>query len=541
MFNQYVPAKKIQQYSLKCLCLLLILLFPTTEVDAGLFGGTVKSVNPKTKTIVVKSRSKSKAFKLTPTTKIYIDGKTADLSAIDPGLRISVSTKRNGTVVKISVKGGVNSDKLIIIKAQKKKTARSKKSPVRKKTKKLTTNQKKKIRKLMVNGWTGFRGASRDNISTETGLLKEWPEEGPELLWKATGLGEGYSSVSIAEGTLYTMGNLDGKELVFALNLKDGNEIWTIPTGGKVFEESRGNGPRCTPTIDDYRVYGLGGNGDMICIDSISGNSLWSKNILDDFSAKNIKWGISESVLIDGEKLICTPGGKKGTIVALNKITGEVIWTGKIPGNPAAGYASPIRIEVGGVAQYVSFTSKGVVSVSAEDGTFLWKDDSSANKVANCSTPLYEKGKLFYASGYGTGATLLDLNSSGNKVNSKVRYQTKEMKNHHGGMILLDGYVYGSNDPGILTCMDFKTGDVVWKNRSVGKGSLAYADGMLYLRSEKGPIALIEATSEGYQEKGKFDQPFRSEFSSWPHPVVFDGKLFIRDMDTLLCYQIKAN
>jgi outer membrane protein assembly factor BamB len=540
LFNQYVPAKKIQQYIQKSLCLLLLLLFSATEANAGLFGGTVKSVNPKTKTIVVQSRSKSKAFKLTPTTKVYVDGKEAELSDIGAGSRVSVSTKRNGKVIKVSAKGGENSAKPITVKTPGKKTIRSKKSPVKKVMKKTTPNQKKKPRSLMVNGWTGFRGQLRDNISTETGLLKEWPEEGPELLWKSTGLGEGYSSVSIAEGTLYTMGNLDGKELIFALNLEDGEEIWTIPTGGKVFEESRGNGPRCTPTIDDYRVYGLGGNGDLICIDSISGNSLWSKNILDEFSAENIKWGISESVLIDGEKLICTPGGKKGTIVALNKITGEVIWIGNVPGNPAAGYASPIRIEVDGFAQYVSFTSKGVVSVSAEDGKFLWKDDSSANKVANCSTPLYENGQLFYASGYGTGATLLDLNSSGKKVKSKVRYQTKDMKNHHGGMILLDGYVYGSNDPGILTCMDFKTGDVIWKNRSVGKGSLAYADGMLYLRSEKGPIALIEATSEGYKEKGKFDQPSRSGKPSWPHPVVFDGKLFIRDMDTLLCYQVKA-
>lgn len=264
------------------------------------------------------------------------------------------------------------------------------------KTLKVASNkQSKKPAGQPEEGWTGFRGPERDNISHETGLLKEWPEEGPELLWKASGLGEGFSTVSIADGKIYTMGTVDEKEQVIALNQSDGEILWTIPTGAVTFEESRGNGPRCTPTIDGNSLYAIGANGDLICIDIQSAKKVWHKNILEEFEGNNIKWGISESVLIDGDKLICTPGGKKATVAALNKKTGDVIWTGKAPDEPTAQYASPIKIEVDEIPQYICFTNTSVVSVSVEDGKFLWQDGSSANKVANCSTPFTRTGNSF--------------------------------------------------------------------------------------------------------------------------------------------------
>ena len=336
------------------------------------------------------------------------------------------------------------------------------------------------------------------------------------------------------------MGTQGDREMVFAMDLETGKPEWATPTGGNAFKDGQGNGPRGTPTIDGNELYALGAGGDLVCLNAENGTVRWSKNILREFGGNNITWGISESVLIDGENLICTPGGRQGTVVALNKNTGNPVWRSNIPGNPAAGYASPIAIDVDGVRQYAVFTSRGLAGIRARDGEPLWGDDSASNGTANCSTALFDDDHVFYASGYGTGGSLVKLSTAGSTTKADRVYHSDDMKNHHGGMVELDGNLYGSNDPGILTCLDFKTGNVKWRDRSVGKGSLTYADGHLYVRSEGGPVALIEAKPDGYSEKGRFDQPQRSNKPAWAHPVVADGKLFLRDLDILLVYDVKA-
>jgi outer membrane protein assembly factor BamB len=356
----------------------------------------------------------------------------------------------------------------------------------------------------------------------------------------AEGLGEGYSTITLAGGMIFTMGTADGREVVLALNPRNGQRVWASPTGGGVFGNNQGNGPRSTPTIDGNRLYALGAYGDLVCLETESGKLVWRKNILRDFQAENIRWGICESVLIDGDRLICTPGGPNAALVALDKTNGNVVWTAAVPGNPQAAYSSAIAADVAGARQYINFVSTGVVGVRAEDGAFLWGESSSANGTANISTPVVWADSVFSASGYGTGGALVQLSQSGGEVVARRAYHTKEMKNHHGGIIALDGYVYGSNDPGVLTCLDLKDGRVMWKDRSVGKAAIAYADGHLYVRSEAGPFALVEATPEGYREKGRMEQPHRSGWQAWAHPVVAGGRLYLRDMDKLLVYDVAA-
>lgn len=387
--------------------------------------------------------------------------------------------------------------------------------------------------------WGQYRGPNRDDISRETGLLKEWPEDGPKQAWRVNGLGEGYSTVAVADGRVITMGNQGDDEMVTALDIQSGDKLWSTRTG-RGYRDGTGNGPRGTPTIDGDTVYVLGANGDLAALETSNGNKKWNLNILETFGGRNIQWGISESVLIDGDKLICTPGGRDATMVALNKNTGRPIWRAPVPSNPQASYSSAIAIDVGGVRQYVNFTSAGVVGVRASDGNAMWGQRESANPTANCSSPMFHNGMLFTASGYGTGGAMFRLQSRGGQTGSQLGYRTDEMKNHHGGMVLIDGHIYGSNDPGILTCIDLATGNVKWKNRSVGKGSLTVADGHIYMRSEEGPVALVEVNSSRYVEKGRFEQRDRSGRPTWAHPVVARGKLFLRDMDRLLVYSVKA-
>jgi outer membrane protein assembly factor BamB len=277
-----------------------------------------------------------------------------------------------------------------------------------------------------------------------------------------------------------------------------------------------------------------------VCLDAKSGDIRWQKNILTEFGGSTPGWGTSESLLVDGNRVICTPGGNKATMVALEAESGEVIWKSLTPEKDPPGYASASIAEVGGIRQYVQFTNAGTIGLRAEDGHFLWRENSASNGTANCSSPLVAGDLVFSASNYGTGGALVKLAANGSEMTAERVYHTREMKNHHGDMVIVDGLIFGSNDPGILMCLDLESGDVKWKNRSVGKGSVTYADGAIYLRSEQGPIALVKATGEKYSELGRFDQPQRSDASAWAHPVVAAGKLFLRDQDLLLCYDVKA-
>lgn len=388
-------------------------------------------------------------------------------------------------------------------------------------------------------GWPQFLGPDRNNVSREMGLLNKWPENGPRLLWTARGLGAGYTPVSVRDNTLFTMGNRGEDEFLLALKLEGGGKLWEVRTG-RAFHEGAGDGPRSTPTVDGDSVYALGASGDLCCTDARSGKVSWRKNILADFGAHNITWGICESVLIDGERLICTPGGPAATLVALDKKIGKLIWKSAVPGGPSAAYGSAVAIDVGGVRQYAQVTGAGIVGVRASDGKFLWADNHANAGGTNCSSPVFDDGFVFSSSGYGIGGALLKLTSRDGQTTAEFIYHTTDMKSHHGGYLVIDGYLYGSNDPGILTCIELKTGKVKWQDRSVGKGAITAADGKLILRSEQGPVALVQATPAGYRELGRFNPPERSKQPTWPYPLVAYGKLFLRDQDFLQCYDLKG-
>ncbi len=387
-------------------------------------------------------------------------------------------------------------------------------------------------------GWPAWRGPDRTGCSTETGLLDQWPKGGPKLLWEVPGLGEGFSTPSVTQHAIYTMGNAGGKEWVIALNPeRRGKQLWHTATGPVRHGGGGYAGPRSTPTVDGNRVYVLGLNGDLLCLDARRGRILWRRNLVSDLEGTIPNWGYSESVLIDGPWVLCTPGGENATIVALDKTNGDVVW--RSPVGDGAAYSSIIPAKLAGRDQYVQFTARGVIGVAAENGEFLWRYDAPANGTANCSTPVWSGNSIFAASGYGTGGGRVQIENSGKGQNAVEAYFSKKMKNHHGGTLLVDGYLYGSSDPGLLSCLDFQTGDVLWRDRSSGKGSIVYADGMLYVRSEKGPVSLVEATSSGFHLHGRFEQPSRSEQPSWPYPVVANGRLYLRDQDVLLCYDLR--
>jgi outer membrane protein assembly factor BamB len=386
--------------------------------------------------------------------------------------------------------------------------------------------------------WPQFNGARRDNKSDETGLLKQWPTDGPKLLWICHGLGTGFSTVAVVNGVAYTMGDKGKSEAVIALDCGTGEKIWSTPFANPT--QSSPAGPRSTPAVANGAVYALGGNGDLVCLEADSGKIRWHKNISRDFGGHIPGWGICESVLVDQDKVICTPGGQEATIIALDPKTGRVLWQSLTPETDRVGYASPAVAEVGGGRQYVQFTAGGTIGVRADDGRFLWRENTSANGTANCSSPLVAGDFVFTASGYNTGGTLVKLHASQSGVTAEHIYHTPDMKSHHGDMVIVDGFLYGASDPGVLTCIQLATGKTKWRTRSVAKGSITYADGRLYCREEGGRVFLVEANSEAFHERGRLEQPKRASAAAWAHPVVAAGRLFLRDQDKLLCYDVKS-
>jgi len=389
--------------------------------------------------------------------------------------------------------------------------------------------------------WPQFRGPDRSAISKETGLLRKWPEGGPRLVWKAANLGEGHSTPSVAGGRVFGMGLRGENEVVWALDEKTGKELWSTRIAGAIVlgGPQGGYGPRSTPTVDGSRLFALGVGGELVCLETQTGRLEWSKSLVKDFGGSVPTWGYSESPLVDGDKVIATPGGAN-TIVAFNKATGAVIWTAKIQEGSRVAYSSCIPAVVGGRRQYVQFLAGGVVGVDARTGELLWRYDRPANRQGiNCSMPLVQDDLVFAASAYGNGGGLAKVSPQGAGFQAQEVYFTRQMQNHHGGMVLLGGHLYGF-DNSSLTCLEWKTGTVKWTDRSVGKGSLVAADGLLIARSERGSVALIEANPEKYVELGRFDQPDRSSAPSWPYPVVANGRLYLRDQDILLCYDATA-
>ena len=384
--------------------------------------------------------------------------------------------------------------------------------------------------------WPQWRGPDRNGISKETGLLAQWPRSGPTVTWSAAMLGAGYGSMAVQGDRVWVQGMRNNQSVVSSLNRADGKPVW-VRILGPAGDNDRGPGPRSTPTIDGDRLYALSETGDLACLRTSDGMVVWQRNILKEFRAGNPYWLLSESPLVDGNLVIVTPGGRGAGIVALDKMSGKTVWTSKELSD-GAGYASPIIADVGGVRTIMNFTADAGVGVRASDGKLMWRNTQPANGTANIATPVYSDGKVFYTSSYGTGASLLGLKAAGNEVRAQEIYFTRDMKNHHGGVVLVNGYIYGYNDS-ILTCLEFNSGKVVWRDRSVGKGAVTYADGHLYILSENNVVGLVEATPAGYREKGRFSIADQG-WPSWAHPVVSGGRLYVRNQGTLTSYDVRA-
>jgi outer membrane protein assembly factor BamB len=390
--------------------------------------------------------------------------------------------------------------------------------------------------------WPQWRGTNRDGISKDTGLLQEWPAEGPKVRWKLTDIGTGYSSPAVVAGKIYIQTTKDQDEFCLCLDEKTGEEKWKTAIG-KV-GKNRGwewPGTRSSPTVDGDRVYCLASAGQLTCL-TTDGKQKWQKDIYKDFSGfvgtKEMSWSYSESVLVDGEHVICTPGGNEATLAALNKMSGEVVWKAPVEGNDSAEYASIVALDAGGVKQYVTFLRKGVVSVDAKTGKVLWRYAKTADFGANILTPVVYQDKVFTA-GSRSGGGLVEIKAVDGKVEAKEVYFEKSLGSSIGGAVLVDGYLYGATDGGGLYCVEFATGKEKWREKSVGNASLCYADGRIYARNHsKGDVFLVEASPKEYVEHGRLKQTDRTKTPAWPHPVVANGSLYLRDMDVLVCYDV---
>jgi outer membrane protein assembly factor BamB len=385
--------------------------------------------------------------------------------------------------------------------------------------------------------WPQWRGPDRDGRSQETGLLKEWPKDGPPLIWHAKDIGDGYSTPAVVGERIFVISNrgLDN-EFVQAMSVADGKQLWTTKLG-KVGPNQGPQypGARSTPTVDGEVLYALGSDGDLACVSIASGETRWAKNLRRDFGGMPGNWAYSESPLVDGDRLICTPGGADATIVALNKTTGELIWKSAVPEGDEAAYASIITVTTGGVKQYVQFLAKGLVGIDAQSGKFLWRYEQTAKgSPANIPTPVAHD-QFIYSSAARSGGGLVELSAAGDGISAKQVYFFPKMPSSIGGSVKVGDYLYGTNSQGLM-CVDFKTGEVKWQDRGVGAGAVCFADGMLYLHGEKGDAALLEATPDGYREKGRVtppDQPDRGRSSAWAYPIVSGGRLYLRDLGSL--------
>jgi outer membrane protein assembly factor BamB len=401
--------------------------------------------------------------------------------------------------------------------------------------------------------WPQWRGPNRDAIAAATGLKKTWEGAPPKLLWQSSGLGLGFSSMSIVGDRIYTMGDIGADQFVFALNRADGKILWKTRIGPQWDDEYPG--PRGTPTVDGDRVYAMGSDGDLLCLNAADGSVRWKKNMDKDYGGRVMTvWKWAESPLVDGDRVVFTPGGPWGAMVAADKMTGKNIWATEMPdlgtkGRDGAGYASIVISNGGGVKQYVQLMGRGLMSVRASDGKFLWNYNKIANNVANIPTPIVSGDFIFTSTGYQTGAALLKLAKNGDGVSATEVYflESRTMQNHHGGMVLKDGYIYAGHghNRGFPICIEMATGKVVWggdiRNAGTGSAAVLFADGNLYFRYQNAVMMLIEATPSGYKEKGSFEipQPGRA-YPSWSHPVVLDGRLYVREQDNLYVYDVRG-
>jgi len=389
--------------------------------------------------------------------------------------------------------------------------------------------------------WPQWRGPDRTDVSRETGLLKSWPASGPKRVWLYENAGEGYSGPAIVAGKLFIMGTRDESECLLAVDVNSGKELW-VARIGSVFKESRGDGPRGTPTVDGERVYAMSGRGELACVNVADGKVLWEQDMTD-LGGRIPHWGYTESVLVDGDKVVCTPGGSKGALAAFEKKTGQRLWQSADFTDPAH-YASMIAADIDGTHQYIQLTERAVVGIAAKDGKLLWKSNFPG-RTAVVPTPIYKDNHVYVTAGYGAGCKLVKV-GPGNQASDV--YENKVMKNHHGGVVLAGDHLYGYSDGSGWLCQNFKTGQEVWsERRALGKGGISCADGMLYCVAEdSGTVVLIEASPKGWQERGRFKLDPQTKIRPsqgriWTHPVISNGRLYLRDQDLIYCYDVKAS
>ncbi|HKO98463.1 MAG TPA: PQQ-binding-like beta-propeller repeat protein [Pyrinomonadaceae bacterium] len=395
--------------------------------------------------------------------------------------------------------------------------------------------------------WPQWRGPERNGISSDRGLLKEWPKEGPKLLWQVDDIGDGYSTPSVVGSRIYLMSNRGMEnEFVQALSTKDGKPIWTTRVGnvGNPNQNPPYPKARSTPTVDGNSIYVLGSDGDLACLDAKTGKIRWQKNIRKEFGGQPGEWAYAESPLVDGDVVVVTPGGPQATMVALNKKTGALIWKSAVPGGDPAGYASAVVVQSGGRKQYVQLLSKGMVGVDAKTGEFLWRNKEVAKGPAQYFTPV-ARNEYVYGGALGVGGVLVQVkpDGSGDQV-----YFTRGLPNGIGGALVVGEHIYGTEAGQKLVAADFTTGKIKWQADTIGWSSIAYADGHLYLHGINGEIALVEASPDAYREKGRFTppaQPTKKKVGPFPegsfaYPVIANGTLYIRDLGTLWAYDIKA-
>jgi len=398
--------------------------------------------------------------------------------------------------------------------------------------------------KATTTDWPQWRGPQRNGLSNETGLLKEWPKEGPKLLWQLKDIGDGYSPPAVVGARIYLLSNRGlENEFVQALSVEDGKPVWTTRLGNVGNPDQQPSYPmaRSTPTIDGPMLYALSSDGDLACMETASGKIRWQKSLRKDFGGQPGVWAYAESPLVDGDLVVVTPGGEQATLVALNKKTGAVVWKSAVPGGDQAGYASAIVVQGGGRKQYVQFLSKGVVGVDAKTGKFLWRYSEAAKGPAQMATPV-ARDNYVYGAANRIGGGLVSLKAGQDGVAAEQVYFTRGLPNSLGGSVLVGDHLYGTTPEGLVAA-EFLSGKLKWQDKALGPGSVAYADGHLYLHGENGEVALVEATPEGYREKGRFtppDQPKRSNRGekAWTYPVIANGKLYIRDLGALWAYDV---
>lgn len=397
---------------------------------------------------------------------------------------------------------------------------------------------------LSATDFPQWRGILRDGHSPETGLLQEWPKEGPKLLWQVKEVGAGYSTPSVVGDRIYLLGNEGAEESVLALAVKDGRRVWAAKLGRVGHPEQNPNypGARSTPTVDGPFLFALGSDGDLVCLETATGREVWRKHLRNDFGGKYGEWAYAESPLVDGDRLICTPGGKSATLVALNKQTGEVLWKCAAPGGDDASYSSAVIAEFSGVRQYVQFLAKGLVGVDARTGQLLWRFEKTAKgSPAVIITPLVSEGLIYSGAFRATSALIKPVRKDGVFVVEEI-YSGNKLPIGLGGVVKVGDYFYGSSSQSAM-CVEFKTGAIKWEERALGPCSWLVADKRIYLHAESGEVALVEPGAEGYREKGRFspsNPPARGQAKAWAYPVIAQGRLYIRELNSLWCYDVKA-